>query len=53
MPQSHWREKKAITSREGGKESVLGGKVYWMEAVGEGWGDKTDLVLGEGKGLKP
>jgi hypothetical protein len=53
MPQSHWREKKAITRREGGKESVLGGKVYWMDRVGKGWGGKTDLVLGEGKGLKP
>jgi hypothetical protein len=40
------REKKAITSREEGKD--LGGK---MDEVG-GRG-KPDLVLGEGKGLKP
>jgi hypothetical protein len=37
------REKKAITSGEGGRN--LGGNVEW---VGE-----PDLVLGEGKGLKP
>ena len=40
------REKKAITSREEGKD--LGGK---MDEVG-GRG-KPDLVLGEGKGLRP
>ena len=39
------REKKAITSGEGWKD--LGGKVNW------GGGREPDLVLGEGKGLKP
>jgi hypothetical protein len=40
-----WREKKVITSGDGGRE--LGGKV---DGVGRG---EPDLVLGEGKGLKP
>jgi hypothetical protein len=40
------REKKSITSGEGGKN--LGGKV---DRVGVGRGE-LDLVLGEGKGLK-
>jgi hypothetical protein len=44
------REKKAITSGEGGRG--LRGKV---DRGGEWWGGggKPDLVLGEGKGLKP
>jgi hypothetical protein len=48
-PLSHLREKKAITSEEGGRN--LGGKVDREGGVG-GRGE-TDLVLGEGKGLKP
>jgi hypothetical protein len=43
------REKKAITSEEG--ERDLGGKVDRM--AGSGGRGKPDLVLGEGKGLKP
>ena len=43
------RKKKAITSREGGRD--LGGKVDGGVEVGAN-GD-SDLVLGEGKGLKP
>jgi hypothetical protein len=41
------RKKKAITSKEGGRD--LGGK------MGKGWGRRRepDLVWGEGKGLKP
>mgnify|MGYP006914893019 CR=1 FL=1 len=42
------REKKAITSGEGGRD--LGGKVDSEELGGRG---EPDLVLGEGKGLKP
>ena len=41
------REKKAITSGEGGRD--LGGNV----AGGSGGRKVPDLVLGEGKGLKP
>ena len=42
------REKKAITSGEGSKD--LGGKMD----RGEEWEERgADLVLGEGKGLKP
>ena len=45
------REKKAITTGEGGRD--LGGKVSTerVEWVVEGRGE-PDLVLGEGKGLK-
>jgi hypothetical protein len=43
------RKKKAITSEEGGKD--LGGKVDWGGGVGVR--GEPDLVLGEGKGLKP
>ena len=43
------REKKAITSGEGGRD--LGGKVDGGER--DGGGGEPDLVLGEGKGLKP
>jgi hypothetical protein len=43
------REKKVITSGEGGRD--LGRKVD--RVVGSGARGKPDLVLGEGKGLKP
>ena len=43
------REKKAITSGKGGRD--LGGKVSRVSVVGER--GEPDLVLGEGKGLKP
>ena len=42
------REKKAIISGEGGRD--LGGKVDRGPGLGRG---EPDLVLGEGKGLKP
>ena len=42
------REKKEITSREGGWD--LGGKLYRRGIVGKR--GKSDLILGEGKGLK-
>ena len=45
------REKKAITSGERGKE--LGGKVDWERSGRERGRGEPDLVLGEGKGLKP
>jgi hypothetical protein len=44
------RQKKAITSGEGGTD--LGGKVDREGVCGVGRGE-PDLVLGEGKGLKP
>ena len=46
------REKKAITNGEGGRS--LGGKMDTWEG-GEAMGDRgePDLLLGEGKGLKP
>jgi hypothetical protein len=51
------REKKATTSGEGGKDlggkvdGVGGGRELGRKGVGER--GKPDLVLGEGKGLKP
>ena len=49
MPQSQLGEKKKlITSGEGGRD--LGGKVEGGRVGGKG---EPDLVLGEGKGLRP
>jgi hypothetical protein len=44
------KEKKAITSGKGGRD--LGGKVGWGGGAVGGRGEH-DLVLGEGKGMKP
>jgi hypothetical protein len=46
------REKKAITSGEGGRH--MAGKADKVKgSVSGGGGEKPDLVLGEKKGLKP
>jgi hypothetical protein len=45
------REKKAISSGEGGKD--LEGNVYWGWGYGLSGKEDPDLLLGEGKELKP